>query len=125
MKNYADIIEASLSDSSSKEKRDLMVQATLAFYLEMKRKIESGDPAQKEEASKKLLEIQNLLSSKKDEICQTTGLSPDAIALACRHPQLQKERKAVYEANEQLKAALETPPSRKRQNRKNTYTGTA
>lgn len=114
---YEDILYQGLDDCTSKEKREQMINATIAFFLDMKGKIESGDPAKREEAIKKTAEIQAILIARRNALCELTGLTPKQLDYLSR---LGKEHEAVTEAKEKLKKALNPSASRpKLKNNKN------
>ena len=106
-----------LDPSSSKEKRDEMLDAMIAFYLEMKSKMESGDPKQREAAMRKLAEIQATLTARKNALCEMTGLTPTQLETLSNHPCLGKEHEAVTEAKARLQKIL-NPDSRPKQPKK-------
>lgn len=110
---YEDILHQGLDDCSSDAKRDQMIDATIAFFLEMKAKIESGDPAQKEEAIRRTSEIQALLMARRNALCEMTGLTPERLEYLSRHPLFNKQHEAVAEARAKLQKAVNPPRRRK------------
>lgn len=116
---YEDILYQGLDDCSSQEKRNQMIDATIAFFLEMKAKIESGDPAQKEEAIQKTSEIQSLLMARRNALCEMTGLTPERLEYLSQHPMFSKQHEAVAEAKAKLQKALRPTRRRRRSKFKN------
>jgi hypothetical protein len=97
--NFEELLHQALDDLSSKEKRDRMLEEAVQFFLEMKSKMESGDPQKREVATQDLSKIQALLTARKNSLSVMTGLSPAQFDALSR---LGKEHEAIAEAKAKL-----------------------
>jgi len=97
--NFEELLDYSLDDIASKEKRDRMLEEAVQFFLEMKSKMESGDPQQIEAAKERLTKIQALLNARKNGLSLMTGLTPSQFDVISR---LGKEHEAIREAKVKL-----------------------
>ncbi len=97
--NFEELLHQALDDLSSKEKRDWMLEEAVQFFLEMKSKMESGDPQQREVAKQNLSKIQALLTARKKGLSEMTGLTPSQFDAISR---LGKEHEAISEAKGKL-----------------------
>jgi hypothetical protein len=103
---YEDLLQEGLDNCLSEEKRRRMIEATIEFCLEMKSKVASDDPEEREEARRKVLEIQALLIARKNAISEMIGLSPDQIDDLGNQS---AEHEVVAEAKVTFKKALSRP----------------
>jgi hypothetical protein len=99
--NFEEFLHQALDDLSSKEKRDQMLEEAVQFFLEMKSKMESGDPQKREVAKERLSKIQALLTARKNGLFEMTGLTPTQFDAISR---LGKEHEAIAEAKAKLQA---------------------
>jgi hypothetical protein len=111
---YADVINQALEDSANPEKRSLLVEATIAFYLELKAKMESGDPAKRKEAQQEAMEIQALLIAHRNQMCDQLKLSPEQFTKLCAHPMFAGQNQAVEEARARVENAIAAHPPKMR-----------
>jgi hypothetical protein len=105
---FEEILHQRLDEISSKEKRDRLLEEAVHFFLEMKSKMESGDPQQREEAIERLTKIQAQLSARKNSLSKMTGLTPSQFDAISR---LGKEHEAVRDAKAKLQEIFK-PKSR-------------
>lgn len=112
--NYEKIIHEGLNDCASKEKRDALIEAMISFSLQMKAHIESGDPARKEEALRKTQEIKDILTDRRNALCERTGLTPEELDVVSKHPMFGQEHEAVAEARKKLGRTLSAKSTKKR-----------
>lgn len=113
---YEDLLLQDL-DCANEEKRNQLIQAATTFYVEMKSKMESGDPVKRKEAMERMTEVQALLTAKRNAICEKTGLTPEQLAIMSQHPRFRDSHEAITQAQEKIDLSL-NPPHRPKLRRK-------
>jgi hypothetical protein len=108
--NFEEILHVGLDGLSSKEERKRLMDEAVRFFLEMKSKMESGDPEKREEAKERLANIAALLAARKSGLVAITGLTPSQFDAISR---LGSEHEAVSEAKAKLEKIFK-PESRRK-----------
>lgn len=105
-KKYLDTISEVFDESGSPSKEKLMglMDETMAFFQEIKAKMDSDDPAKQEEAIQETMAMKQLLESKMENLSEKTGLNINELAALAASPlaMSEEEREAIESAKAKL-----------------------
>ncbi|MDE3055826.1 MAG: hypothetical protein KGI80_03945 [Verrucomicrobiota bacterium] len=90
----------------SPEKLNQLTEETMAFFGEMKKKMDSPDEAVRKEAMEDLARVRELLEKKLKELAEKTGLTPHQIAAFTQTMLAPQKQEALQSFSEKVQGVV-------------------